>query len=132
MPRSLASAASPWALLHADGTVDVERTRELVALASPLEVTFHRAFDVTPSLPDALEAVIRTGSRRVLTSGGAETVFAGAANLAELVKLARGRIQIAVGGGLRGGRRSLARQRYRRPPLSWVRPSQQGPAPTAD
>ena len=88
-------------LLQPDGTVDVERTCELVELASPLEVTFHRAFDVTPSLPDALEAVIRTGCRRILTSGGAPTVFQGARSLAQLVRLARGRIEIAVGGGLR-------------------------------
>ena len=99
--RELGVAGFALGLLHADGTVDVERTCTLVDLAAPLEVTFHRAFDVTPSLPDALEAVLRTGCRRILTSGGADTVFAGAANLAELVRLARGRIHIAVGGGLR-------------------------------
>ena len=96
-------------LLHPDNTVDVERTRELVELAAPLEVTFHRAFDVTPSLPMALEEVIRAGCRRVLTSGGARNVFLGAATLAQLVTLARGRIEIAVGGGLRAeGAASLA------------------------
>lgn len=107
--KELGVAGFALGLLHADGSVDVARTRELVALASPLEVTFHRAFDVTPSLPDALEEVIRTGCHRILTSGGAATVFAGASALAELVKLAHGRIQIAVGGGLRSeGAASLA------------------------
>ena len=37
-------------LLTADGTVDAERTRDLIAQARPLSVTFHRAFDMTPEM----------------------------------------------------------------------------------
>lgn len=99
--KELGASGFALGVLHGDGTVDVERTRELVQLAAPLEVTFHRAFDATPSLPDALEDVIRTGSRRILTSGGASSVFEGAAMLGKLVKLAGDRIEIAAGGGLR-------------------------------
>jgi copper homeostasis protein len=87
--------------LHADKTVDKERTRALVELASPLQVTFHRAFDSTPSLEQALEDVIATGCHRVLTSGGEADVVAGAPMLTKLVKQAAGRIHIAAGGGLR-------------------------------
>ena len=83
------------------GHVDVERTRELVELAAPLDVTFHRAFDATPDLPAALEHVIATGCRRVLTSGGAVDVVAGTGSLAALVLQAAGRIDIAAGGGVR-------------------------------
>ncbi len=99
--KSLGVSGFAVGVLHQDGTVDIERTRELVALAAPLEVTFHRAFDVTPSLPQALEDVIRTGSRRILTSGGAPDVFLGADSLTNLVHLAANRIEIAAGGGLR-------------------------------
>ena len=99
--RSLGVSGFALGVLSRDGTVDAERTRELVDLASPLEVTFHRAFDSTPSLPEALEDVIRAGCRRILTSGGASDVYQGADRLAQLVRLAHGRVEIAVGGGLR-------------------------------
>ena len=99
--KSLGVAGFALGVLHRDSTVDVERTRELVDLASPLEVTFHRAFDCTPSLPEALEGVIRAGCHRILTSGGATDVYRGADHLAQIVRLARGRVEIAVGGGLR-------------------------------
>jgi copper homeostasis protein len=88
-------------LLHPDGTVDIAGTAAMVAIARPMQVTFHRAFDVTPSLPQALEDVIASGCDRVLTSGGERDVVAGAHSLAALVEQASGRIEIAVGGGLR-------------------------------
>jgi copper homeostasis protein len=99
--RSLGASGFVLGILRTDGTVDSERTRELVKLAAPLEVTFHRAFDYTNSLEQALEDVIATGCRRVLTSGGEPDVLLGADTLARLVTLADGRIDIAVGGGLR-------------------------------
>jgi copper homeostasis protein len=99
--RQLGANGFALGVLHSDGTVDIERTSELVQLAAPLEVTFNRAFDLTPSLDAALEAIIATGCHRILTSGGKADVVAGAANIASLVKLAAGRIDIAVGGGLR-------------------------------
>ncbi len=58
-------------LLNEDGCVDAVRTRELVELANPLPVTFHRAIDMTPDLQAATEQVIGTGARRILASGGA-------------------------------------------------------------
>jgi len=99
--RVLGARGFALGVLHADRTVDFDRTRELVELASPLEVTFHRAFDLTPSLDQALEDVIAAGCKRVLTSGGERDVVAGSPNLARLVDRAMGRIDVAAGGGLR-------------------------------
>ncbi len=98
---SLDVAGFALGVLHSDGTVDIDRTQELVALAAGREVTFHRAFDRTPSLADALEDVIRTGCYRVLTSGGAPDIVTGTPTLRELVEQAHGRVAIAAGGGLR-------------------------------
>jgi copper homeostasis protein len=97
----LGASGVVFGILHADNSVDIERTRTLVDLAGPLETTFHRAFDATPDLDQALEDVIATGCHRILTSGGAPDVLAGSDALARLVTRASHRIQIAAGGGLR-------------------------------
>lgn len=95
-----ASGAAVGVLL-ADGRVDVERTRALVELARPMAVTFHRAFDETPDLSEALERVIETGADSLLTSGGAADVLTGAESIARLQRQAGERIHIIAGGGLR-------------------------------
>lgn len=87
-------------VLKKDRRVDVERTRELVELARPLPTTYHRAFDESADLREALEDVIQTGAARILTSGGAAGALEGAAMLAELVGLARGRIIMVPGAGI--------------------------------
>jgi len=87
-------------VLTSDGSLDMERTRELVALARPLSLTFHRAFDDCRDLRRALEEVIQTGASRILTSGGAKSAVEGAAVLAELVAAAGNRITIVPGAGI--------------------------------
>jgi copper homeostasis protein len=99
--RELGASGVVVGVLTPDATVDVPRTRDLVELAGPLEVTFHRAFDTVMSLDTALEDVISTGSRRLLTSGGRPNIEQGASTLKNLNAIAAGRIAIAAGGGLR-------------------------------
>ena len=83
-------------VLKKNRSIEMARTRRLVDLARPLPATFHRAFDETPDLALALEAVIQTGAARILTSAGAKTALQGATKLAELVAAARDRVS---GGG---------------------------------
>ncbi len=86
--------------LNADGTVDVERTREIVALARPMRVTFHRAFDMTPNPFEALEAIIEAGADRILTSGQKNLAPDGIQLIRELIQKADGRIGIMPGAGI--------------------------------
>jgi copper homeostasis protein len=90
-----------FGILDVNTRIDVSRTRELVELARPLSVTFHRAFDACADLPEALQDVVRTGADRVLTSGGAPTAEGGSSMLAKLVTLAAGRISVLACGRIR-------------------------------
>ena len=98
--RRLGANGIVLGLLDQQGRVDVVRTRELVELAAPLPVTFHRAIDMTPDLTAALDDVVATGAIRILTSGGARTVQQGMAEIARMVHAAQGRIAIMPGGGI--------------------------------
>lgn len=87
-------------ILDRAGKVDKARTAELVRLALPMQVTFHRAFDMTDDYKEALEAVIEAGCYRILTSGLRNTVMEGYDTLREIVRSAEGRIHIMAGSGV--------------------------------
>ena len=99
--KSAGAGGVALGVLAANGRVDLERSRELVELARPMKVTFHRAFDETPEQGSTLEAVIETGADCLLTSGGAPDVLRGAESIARLVLQAGDRIRIMAGGGLK-------------------------------
>jgi copper homeostasis protein len=88
-------------LLNADGTVDKVRTSELVQLAEPLEITFHRAFDRCNDPLKGLEDIIETGCKRILTSGQVPNVANALPLVKTLVEKAAGRIIILPGSGVR-------------------------------
>jgi len=87
-------------ILNTDGTIDVQRTQELIRLALPIPVTFHRAFDHTPNPLSALETLAGYGISRILSSGQASSAYEGLSLLSQLQKTARGRISIMAGGGV--------------------------------
>lgn len=88
-------------LLKSDGRIDKIRTAELVSLAKPMQVTFHRAFDRCVDPIQGLEDIIETGCHRILTSGQVPNVANALPLIKQLVEQANGRIVIMPGSGVR-------------------------------
>ncbi len=86
--------------LKADGTIDMERNRELIAAAEGMSVTFHRAFDMCKNPFESLEQIIALGCDRLLTSGQQPTAIEGISLLSQLVEKAGDRIIIMPGSGV--------------------------------
>jgi len=101
LAKHLGANGVVFGILDTNAKIDVSRTRQLVSLARPLEVTFHRAFDMAADLFSALEDVCAAGVDRVLTSGGEQTSLQGMATIARLVDQARGRIVVMPGSGIK-------------------------------
>lgn len=98
--KKLGADGVVFGILKPDGQVDIERTKELVELAKPMGVTFHRAIDVAPDPLEALEAIIESGAERILTSGQQNTAIEGKELIRKLVEKAKGRIEIMAGSGV--------------------------------
>jgi copper homeostasis protein len=98
-----------FGLLLRDGKVDVSRTAQLVSLAYPMEVTFHRAFDRCREPAEALEDLVKVGCQRLLTSGQQPTAPEGVDLIAALVQQSSGRISIMPGSGVRTANVGLIR-----------------------
>ena len=87
-------------LLNADGSVDKQKTKILTELAYPMGVTFHRAFDRTKNMFEALEDIIDCGCERILTSGQKPNAYDGMDNIKALIEKADNRIVIMPGSGI--------------------------------
>lgn len=87
-------------ILDVDGRVDKTRTQELIDLAKPLSVTFHRAFDMTSDPFQALQDLIELNVDRILTSGQRNTAAEGIELISALVKKAGDRVTIMPGCGI--------------------------------
>jgi copper homeostasis protein len=86
--------------LDAEGNIDIETTRRLVAASEGKPVTFHRAFDVCRDPSAALEQIISLGCQRILTSGQQPKAEQGVSLLKALQQQAGDRLIIMPGGGV--------------------------------
>ena len=89
-----------FGLLNRDGTIDSERTAELIELAGPVPVTVHRAFDMCRDPFEGLETICSLGATRILTSGQEDTVLEGVDLIRDLVHRAGDRVVIMPGCGV--------------------------------
>ena len=99
--RAAGAAGIVTGALLANGHVDRERLRELLAAAAPMPVTFHRAFDVAAEPLAALATLHELGVARVLTSGQAKDAVTGTATIAALVRAAPAGLSVMAGAGVR-------------------------------
>jgi copper homeostasis protein len=102
LAKSFGAAGIVTGVLLEDGSVDEQRTKELVFTAKEFEmgVTFHRAFDMCANRYKALESVIAAGCERILTSGGENKAIEGKTLIKKLVIAVAGRISIMAGSGV--------------------------------
>ena len=98
--RENGASSIVFGILNPDGTVDKRRSEEIIDLARPLPVTFHRAFDMTRDPFEALETLISLGVDRILTSGQEATVYEGMDLLENLIREAGDRTIIMPGCGI--------------------------------
>lgn len=87
-------------LLLPDGSIDLENTATLVAAAHPMQVTFHRAFDMCSNPVSAVQQLADLGIERILTSGQRNTASEGKEYLAELNRHLPEGIKLLIGSGV--------------------------------
>ncbi len=88
-------------ILLEDGSIDHKRTAQLVALSGGMQFTFHRAFDRAMNPSEALETIIDTGAKRILTSGQVPNAFDGKELIQQMIQQSENRIIIMPGSGVR-------------------------------
>lgn len=86
--------------LTKEGEVDKERIFELIEHAGPLNITFHRAFDLAADPLKALDDLLELKVHRLLTSGQQETALQGVELIRGLNERAAGKMIIMPGSGV--------------------------------
>jgi len=88
-----------FGILTNKNLVDAARTEDLVKHAQPLPITFHKAIDDTPKIPEAVDILKNIdGITRILTSGGCETAMEGAKVINQMVDQTKEKLIIVAAG----------------------------------
>lgn len=87
----------------ADGRLDVDTLATLAAAAAGLSKTLHRAIDLVPNLPEAVEQAVTLGFDTILTSGRAHSAMEGLDDIALVQRIAAGRLTVMAGAGVSAG-----------------------------
>ena len=98
--RKLGAEGVVIGILKPDGSLDMERMRQLTEEAGNMSVTLHRAFDVCADPFETMEQAKELGIDTILTSGQQNHCLDGKDLLRELVRREDGKITIQVGAGV--------------------------------
>ena len=89
--------------LNINKTIDRDAMLRMKEVAKDLEITCHRAFDDSFDWKNSMDVLIEAGVNRILSSGLSSSVELGLPILTEMMKYAKSRIEIMVGGGVNLG-----------------------------
>lgn len=85
-------------VLNIDNTINYSLLKELVTLASPMEVTFHKAIDEVKNPLNEIPFLKEIGIKRILTSGKSETALEGKDLINSLITISYPEITIVAAG----------------------------------
>ena len=101
MYRELGANGVVIGALTPDGDLDIQSMRRMMDCAGGMDVTLHRAFDMSRDPMRTLEDAIQLGCKTILTSGQQKDALTGVELLRELYDRANGRIDIMAGCGVK-------------------------------
>ena len=84
--------------LNRDNTINYEAIQNMITLAKPMSVTFHKAIDELKDPVSEVKKLAKIGVNRILTSGTKETALEGKEILKKMIKEAGDEIIIIVAG----------------------------------
>ena len=96
--KSLGTKGVVLGLLTKDKKIDFEVLSQLVELAKPMEVTFHKAIDELEDPTLVIDELINIGVKRILSSGTKPTALEGKDMLNKMIEKAGDRLTIVVAG----------------------------------
>lgn len=85
-------------VLHPDNTIDLELTAELIKVAHPMDVTFHKAIDDCQNILCEFDKILHLNVNRVLTSGGSATAMDGWEVMNKMIDRSQGKVKIIAAG----------------------------------
>ncbi len=87
-------------VLNRKNDLPINILKKLVEMIKPLDITFHRAFDLLKNPIESMNKLSEIGFDRILTSGHSERAEKGLDMLMKLKAKANGKISIMPGGGI--------------------------------
>lgn len=89
-----------FGVMDAKQRFNLDKNLYLLDAVDGLEVTFHRAIDVSSNFEEDIESIINCGFNRVLTSGGVSSAQKGIMRLERLKNQINARLELMIGGGV--------------------------------
>lgn len=96
--KDMGVQAVVFGILTEDNKIDLEKMSELIQIARPMQVTFHKAIDDLENPLEWIEDLISIGVDRILTSGTQNTAAEGKEIINAMIEKAAGRLKIVVAG----------------------------------